>query len=159
MSTTAFPQLQACNVDIPDQVKKAVLSGENLVRVVSRDLLRFHSLVYLDLGDNNIPLSYLGSLLALEELHLHCNGIRQVQLEEGAFPSLSVLGLGYNELSVQAIAALSAIPKLRELDLACNEISQLPDTMSSFSKLQKLSLRRNRLYKDSSVSVLGSIPK
>ena len=111
-----FVLLEACRVEDPDEAEKAVLEGCGISSVISEDLSFFRKLTHLDLGDNQVQLASLAYLPALVELHLDCNGLIEVTIPPGGFPTLEVLNLSYNGLTAAAIAALADVPRLRQLD-------------------------------------------
>jgi Leucine-rich repeat (LRR) protein len=90
-----------------DEAEKAVLEGCGISSVISEDLSFFRKLTHLDLGDNQVQLASLAYLPALVELHLDCNGLIEVTIPPGGFPTLEVLNLSYNGLTAAAIAALA----------------------------------------------------
>lgn len=150
--------LAAAEVHTPSEAASVVLSGESLSRVDADDLALFRALQYLDVGDNNLRLQWLAALPSLNELHLHCNGIAHIVLDDASYPSLRILGLAYNGLTPASIGELARIPCLEELDLTCNDITRVPQDMSAFRTLKKLSLRRNLLRDDAVWHALGQIP-
>ena len=153
-----FVLLEACRCEDPDEAEKAVLEGCGISSVISEDLSFFRKLSHLDLGDNRVPLASLAYLPGLIELHLDCNGLTEVTIPAGGFPSLEVLNLSYNGLTSAAVAALADIPRLRQLDLSKNDLSALPADMSGFHALQSLNCEHNRLGSEASWLSLGSIP-
>ena len=153
-----FVLLEACRCEDPDEAEKAVLEGCGITSVISEDLSFFRKLSHLDLGDNRVPLAALAYLPALLELHLDCNGLVEVSIPTGGFPSLEVLNLSYNGVSSAAVSALADIPRLRQLDLSMNELSALPADMSGFQNLQSLNCEHNRLGSEASWIALGSLP-
>ena len=79
-------------------------------------------------------------------------------MEDNPFPSLEILGLGYNGLTIESVSVLAYLPRLSQLDLTCNELSTLPDT-DGFANLEKLSLRRNLFRDDAVIEQLARLPK
>ena len=156
-----FLLLEACHVEFPDEATRAVLHSRNVADVAPEDLQYFNNLAYLDLGANRVRLEMLTGLPALEELHLHCNMIKDIpaSLPDGCFAHLHVLDLSYNVLSVDAVGALAQLPKLRELDLTCNALTALPSNMEHFLKLEVLSLERNKLERDVAFLLLSKVPR
>jgi hypothetical protein len=150
--------LETASVEKADLIERLVLSGESLTGANMTDLQQFVNLKYLDVGDNNLPMAQLTPLTGLKELHLHCNGIRTLQLSQGMFPELKILGLGYNEICPDSIQELSKITKLEELDLTFNSITDLPRDMTTFRSLRKLSLRKNLIGADHIWLALCTIP-
>ena len=150
--------LEACRVEDPDEAEKAVLEGCGISSVISEDLSFFRKLTHLDLGDNRVQFAALAYLPALIELHLDCNGLREITCPAGGFPTLEVLNLSYNGLSTAAISALADVPRLRQLDISMNELTGLPADMSEFGALQSLNCEHNALGSEASFLALGSIP-
>jgi hypothetical protein len=64
-------------------VARAVLASSNFIGVDTNDIRQFTNLEYFDLGDNKIPMCQLANLPALAELHMPCNGIYAVQINNG----------------------------------------------------------------------------
>lgn len=150
--------LKCAGVEKPDLVERLVLSNQDLTGVLISDLKFFSNLKYLDLGDNTVSLCHLAQLPALQELHLHCNGISQIHLESGMFPMLRILGLGYNQLDSESVQNLTKIQRLEELDLTYNGIINLHPEMDKFLFLKKLSFRRNLIGDNLAWLALANIP-
>lgn len=165
-----FMLMDACGCDLPDEGRRADVSGRGLVSVVREDMSFFVRLQVVDAGDNSLPFDSFVDLPRLDELRLPCNSIRDIDLPdrlgqqyhqhqqlEGASSSgyveLRRLDLSYNGLSGDAISALTRLPSLTELDLTCNGLTDLPEAMGRFPRLQKLSLERNQLESDKSFDV------
>ena len=123
-----FMLLEACRVEFPDEATRGVVQEKGLERVAAEDMPFFSKLGFLDLGDNKLRFEDLSCFTALQELHLHCNGISQIG-DYGGFEHLEILDLSYNALSLDSVAALTKLSKLRELDLTCNALTSLPDVM------------------------------
>lgn len=140
-----FMLLEACGCDLPDEGRRADVSGRGLVAAVQEDLHFFTRLRSLDVGDNSLQFGSFACLPRLEELRFPCNGIRDVVLPIGGYSELTRLDLSYNNLSRDALSVLVRLPNLIDLDLTCNGLTELPETMQEFSRLQKLSLERNQL--------------
>ena len=153
-----FVLLEACRVEDPDEAEKAVLEGCGISSVISEDLSFFRKLTHLDLGDNQVQLASLAYLPALVELHLDCNGLIEVTIPPGGFPTLEVLNLSYNGLTAAAIAALADVPRLRQLDLSMNELTSLPADLSGFGALQSLNCEHNLLSSEATFLALGTMP-
>jgi hypothetical protein len=83
--------LAASKTDEPSLVTAAWLESINLDKVISEDLAIFTNLTYLDLADNFIKMEDLSLLPALIELHLPCNGIRDIKSSPTAFQHLQVI--------------------------------------------------------------------
>jgi len=156
-----FKLLTECKADLPERAKRGTLDSMNISEVVSQDLAYFTNLRYLDLGDNCVQFASLYTLTALEELHLHCNGLESVPVIGNNFKHLRILGLGYNSLTQSALKNLSVL-KLEELDLSSNNLSKLPVKFGNIQTLVKLSLRDNCFGCSSSqrdtIRLLGSLP-
>lgn len=161
MSAQADLILSTCGVDNPERVMQLSLGGsEPALSGVghSAALAQFTNLTALDLSANRMELIDLAPLLALQELTLSCNGIREVGLGSLSLPrglgpaaarpfgALKVLDLSYNFLTADAVGELGqSLPALTELDLAGNALQTIPRDWSSFGGLTKLSLRDNKL--------------
>jgi Leucine-rich repeat (LRR) protein len=61
------------------------------------------------------------------------------------FISLATLDLSFNQLTVDSVAQLCALPALTDLNLASNGLTSLPSSMSAFLRLKKLNLQNNLL--------------
>ena len=162
-----FMLLDACGVEFPDEASRADVQEEGLSDAITEDLSYFTNLVYLNAGDNELPMEKLAGLPSLQELHLHCNCIRSLprldKLPEvaglAAFSALEVLDLSFNKLSKDSIQRLSVLPRLRVLDLTCNSLNALPSMLVEFSVLEVLCLERNRLERDETLLALSTIPR
>lgn len=150
-----FMLMDACGCDLPDEGRRADVSGTGLVSAVQEDLTFFVRLQILDAGDNTLPFETFAILPQLDELRLPCNSIRDVVLESGGYSGLRRLDLSYNILSGDALSMLARLPSLTDLDLTCNGLTELPEDAGNFQELQKLSLERNQLESDAVVHVRG----
>ncbi|CAM9938228.1 unnamed protein product [Laminaria digitata] len=151
--------MDACGCDLPDEGRKADVSGTGLVSVVQEDLTFFARLETLDAGDNTLPFEAFAVLPQLDELRLPCNSIRDFVLEDsGGYSGLRRLDLSYNSLSGDAVSMLARLPSLTDLDLTCNGLTELPEAVGDFEQLQKLCLERNQLESDAVVDVLSKLP-
>jgi len=156
-----FKLLAECKSDLPERAKRGTLDSMNISEVVSQDLAYFTNLRYLDLGDNCVQFASLYTLTALQELHLHCNGLERIPPIGKNFKNLRILGLGYNSLTQSALKNMSEL-RLEELDLSSNNLSKLPVKFGSMQTLVKLSLRDNCFGCSASqrdtMRLLGSLP-
>lgn len=161
-----FMLMDACGCDLPDEGRRADVSGRGLVSVVREDMSFFVRLEVVDAGDNSLPFDSFVDLPRLDELRLPCNSIRDIDVPDsslrqqyhqhqqvggasnGGYIELRRLDLSYNGLSGDALSALTRLPSLTELDLTCNGLADLPEAMGRFPRLQKLSLERNQLESD-----------
>lgn len=158
-----FMLMDACGCDLPDEGRRADVSGRGLVSVVREDMSFFVRLQAVDAGDNSLPFDSFLDLPRLEELRLPCNSIRDIdgrkilaqqQLGRGdgnsgnGYGQLRRLDLSYNSLSGGALSVLTHLPSLIDLDLTCNGLVDLPVATARFPVLQKLSLERNQLESD-----------
>jgi len=145
--------------DRPEQVFQANFTGRTLSDTVPVDLQYFVNLKYIDLGDNNIPLNKLSSLPAVEEIHLHCNGIRTISpFQSNELKTLRILGLAQNELTYQALLNLTSLSSLHELDISFNNVQSLPEEFSNLTNLRKLSLGQNQLREPEDLLILSVLP-
>lgn len=151
-----FMLLDACGCDLPDEGRRADVSGRGLVAAVQEDLHFFTRLRSLDVGDNSLQFGSFACLPRLEELRFPCNGIRDVVLPIGGYSELTRLDLSYNNLSKDALSVFVRLPNLIDLDLTCNGLTELPETVREFSRLQKLSLERNQLGDSIAINVSNS---
>ena len=55
-----FLLLEACGVESPDEASRAELQEMGLTGATAEDMKFFSNLVYVDVGDNMMPLSVLG---------------------------------------------------------------------------------------------------
>ncbi len=162
-----FLLLDACGVEFPDEASRADVQEEGLTDAVSEDLAYFTNMVYLNAGDNELPLERLAGLPSLQELHLHCNCLRTIpRLDKlpqvggvEAFAALEVLDLSFNKLTKESVQRLSVLPRLRVLDLTCNSLNALPSMLVEFSVLEVLCLERNRLERDETLLALSTVPR
>jgi len=152
-----FLLLEACGVEFPDEASRADLQEMGLTSATGEDLKFFTNLVYVDVGDNILPLECFGPLPALEELHIHCNMIKKISSTKG-FPRLEILDLSYNKITKAGVAKLTKLPLLRVLDLTCNSLNSLPPLLTDFKTLEVLSLERNRLEREETLLALSSCP-
>ncbi|CAN0511302.1 unnamed protein product, partial [Ectocarpus sp. 8 AP-2014] len=165
--------MDACGCDLPDEGRRADVSGRGLVSVVREDMSFFVRLQAVDAGDNSLHFDSFLDLPRLEELRLPCNSIRDIdgrkilaQLQLGGgdgnsgngYGQLRRLDLSYNSLSGGALSVLTHLPSLTDLDLTCNGLVDLPVAMARFPVLQKLSLERNQLESDAVFDVLSRLP-
>ncbi|CAM9647589.1 unnamed protein product [Ectocarpus sp. 6 AP-2014] len=165
--------MDACGCDLPDEGRRADVSGRGLVSVVREDMSFFVRLQAVDAGDNSLPFDSFLDLPRLDELRLPCNSIRDIdgrkiltQLQLGGgdgnsgngYGQLRRLDLSYNSLSGGALSVLTHLPSLTDLDLTCNGLVGLPVAMARFPVLQKLSLERNQLESDAVFDVLSRLP-
>ncbi|CAM9164394.1 unnamed protein product [Scytosiphon promiscuus] len=168
--------MDACGCDLPDEGRRADVSGRGLVSTVREDLTFFLRLTAVDAGDNSLSFDSFVDLPRLEELRLPCNSIRDIDFSKllrqqqqllvengsnggggGGYTELRRLDLSYNCLSGDALCALVRLPNLTDLDLTCNGLTNLPGTMGRFPQLQKLSLERNQLESDTVFEVLSEL--
>lgn len=73
-----FMLLAATGAKDPSDATEAIINDSYVVGAVEDDLGYFTNLTFLDLGENRIHLTALAGLTALEEVHLHCNLIRDL---------------------------------------------------------------------------------
>lgn len=141
-----FMLMDACGCELPDDGRKADVSGRGLIGVVHEDLSYFVRLQVVDAGDNGLPFESFANLPRLEELLIPCNNIRDIgTLGSRSYGELRRLDLSYNNLSEQALSMLAKLPSLVDLDLTCNGLTTLPPAMGDLLQLQRLSLERNQL--------------
>ena len=143
----------------PDHAKRASLIDCNFIYVVEEDLSFFSNLLFLDVSENSLALSYFGGLSGLLELRMACNNISCINNLYG-FDNLRTLDLSYNSLSEESVAALGAIATLKELDLCGNNMRMLPSDLaaSSFVSLERLMLENNKFESSDVLTVLGCLP-
>lgn len=159
-----FMLMDACGCDLPDEGRRADVSGRGLVSAVREDMAFFVRLQAVDAGDNSLPFDTFVDLPQLDELRLPCNSIRDIDMpnlrgqqkrgraggsdDDVVYRELRRLDLSYNTLSAGALSSLARLPNLTDLDLTCNGLTDLPQAMELFPRLQKLSLERNQLESD-----------
>lgn len=149
-----FMLMDACGCELPNEGRRADVSGRGLYGVVQEDLTYFVRLQVVDAGDNSIPFESFARLPRLEELLIPCNNIRGVRVDgRNSYCKLQRLDLSYNNLSANALSALGQLPALLDLDLTCNGLTELPLAVGHLSLLQKLSLERNQLESDGVINV------
>lgn len=171
-----FVLLEACGVQDPADAKECILNDSNLVGSALEDLPYFTSLRVLDLGENRIQLSDLRGLDALEELHLHCNGLKSLDFsstpnesEEGdeddvptssdaGFPHLATLNLSFNRIPPRDIVKLSLLRSLERLDLSSNNLKNLPLDMSGLPNVTQLALENNKFSDPQVLLALSTMP-
>ena len=71
-----FSLLESAGVSLPDDAIFAVLSDGKYTAVAESDLVFFLELLYLDVSENFLQLSFFGNLPRLQELRLACNDMR-----------------------------------------------------------------------------------
>ena len=155
-----FALLEACKVEDPEEAVEVVLHSHRFGGVVSEDLAFFSNLEFFDAGENQIALQDLLPLKRLEEVHLHCNQLRQVDLSEG-FPHLSTLNLSFNNFAdASVLESLAVLPSLHRLDMTGNRLTCLPsgEVMKQFSQLVQLALENNNLEGDGIFRSLSCVP-
>lgn len=152
-----FMLMDACGCELPDEGRRADVSGRGLVRAVQEDMAFFIRLQTLDAGDNSVPFETFMGLPRLEELRVPCNGIRDFSLKTGGYSELRRLDLSYNNICGDAMSLLARLPNLIDLDLTCNGLTDLPRVTNSFPRLQKLSLERNQLESQAVMDVRSSV--
>eukprot|EP00002_Diphylleia_rotans_P014509 TRINITY_DN2830_c0_g1_i1.p1 TRINITY_DN2830_c0_g1~~TRINITY_DN2830_c0_g1_i1.p1 ORF type:complete len:511 (+),score=127.27 TRINITY_DN2830_c0_g1_i1:443-1975(+) len=150
--------LSACKVDDPTDASTCTINERDIENAEQSDFKMFTSLAYLDLGDNRLPLDLLCAFPALQELHLYCNMISEIQPLSG-FPQLQYLDLSFNFINPDHIVRLAEMPRLKVLDLTGNNISFIPAGMEAFYRLERLILEDNRLSDPASLLNLQTIPK
>ncbi|CAN0363291.1 unnamed protein product [Pylaiella littoralis] len=166
--------MDACGCDLPDEGRRADVSGRGLVSAVREDMAFFVRLQAVDAGDNSLPFDTFVDLPQLDELRLPCNSIRDIDMpnlrgqqkrgraggsdDDVVYRELRRLDLSYNTLSAGALSSLARLPNLTDLDLTCNGLTDLPQAMELFPRLQKLSLERNQLESDAVFDVLSKLP-
>ena len=163
-----FMLMDACGCELPDEGRRADVSGRGLVSVEQEDLTFFVRLQAVDAGDNTLPFDSFVGLPRLDELRLPCNSIRDIDIPElpgrlrpggggtgGSYNELRRLDLSYNGLSADALSALVRLPSLTDLDLTCNGLTDIPEAMAHFPRLLKLTLERNQLESDRVFDVSG----
>lgn len=158
-----FMLMDACGCDLPDEGRRADVSGRGLVSAVREDMAFFVRLQTVDAGDNSLPFDTFIDLPRLDELRLPCNSIHDIDVpslqrqpklgrvgdvDDVVYRELRRLDLSYNSLSADALSSLARLPSLTDLDLTCNGLTDLPQAMGQFPRLQKLSLERNQLESD-----------
>lgn len=153
-----FYLLKAGKVEFPEEVTRLVIQNKNLGSVADEDLPYFTNLKYLDASDNFFPLEKFGQLPALFELRLRFNDISSIG-NCSSLKQLEVLDLSYNNLTEDAVIALSSIPRLRKLDLSGNNFQSLPDSMRKLRKVQELNLSSNALSDPAAVLRLADMPR
>tara|TARA_B110000305_G_scaffold185963_1_gene207038 strand:- start:328 stop:1062 length:735 start_codon:yes stop_codon:yes gene_type:complete len=142
-----------CEKKLPEDSRRADISGKGLGVVVEEDLAYFSRLIYVDAGNNHLPMEPFGNLPRLQELRLHCNAIRDLSripeavINNGGFSSLLSLDLSYNAIGVSGVESLSTIESLQHLDLTYNtlEILPTPSVMSNFHNLKVSELHSSPL--------------
>lgn len=170
-----FILLEACGVQDPADAKECILNDSNLFGSALEDLPYFTSLRVLDLGENHIKLADLRGLDALEELHLHCNGVRSLDFvptqnnaEDGEqedtqassepFPHLSTLNLSFNQIPYREIVKLSLLCSLERLDLSSNCLKHLPMDLSGLPNVSQLALENNKFSDPQVLLALSTMP-
>lgn len=131
---------------LPEDIRRSDVSDLGLGNVTVEDLPYFSRLIYVDGGNNHLPVEPFAHLPRLQELRLHCNAIRHLPdmeavVREGGFGMLTTLDLSYNAIGVDGVEQLSFIPNLQNLDLTYNtlEILPTPSVMANFFNLRTVS--------------------
>ncbi|XP_019504906.1 PREDICTED: X-ray radiation resistance-associated protein 1 [Hipposideros armiger] len=110
-----------CNVNV---------SGLKFSKAKENDFKHFHSVIYINASENQLPLEAFHTFPALKELELAFNGIETVYVKYGDFKFLEFLDLSFNSLTAEAICDLGILPKLRVLLLTGNELTSLPPNLA-----------------------------
>lgn len=152
-----FTLMDACGCELPDEGRRADVSGRGLIGVVQEDLSYFVRLQAVDAGDNSMPFESFARLPRLEELRMPCNNISDISVGRRSYCELQRLDLSYNHLSGDALSAIGKLPSLVDLDLTCNGLTELPKALGHLQQLQKLTLERNQLESDSVIDVSGHV--
>lgn len=172
-----FILLEACGVQDPADAKECILNDSNLRGSAHEDLPYFTSLRILDLGENHVSLADLRGLDALEELHLHCNGLRTLDMDapvdtteetdaDGAtptssevpFPRLATLNLSFNSIPYRELTTLSLLRSLERLDLSSNHLKNLPSDLSGLANVSQLALENNKFSDPKVLIALSTMP-
>lgn len=175
-----FILLEAAGVQDPADAKECVLHDSNLSGSASEDLPYFTSLTFLDVGENFMELADLRHLPALEEVHLHCNGIKTLRLDKPKnahdqptageddeepleeptepFQSLHTLNLSFNSIAYRDVALLSQLRSLERLDLSSNNLRHLPEDLSGLLNVSQLALENNKFRDPNVLLALSTMP-
>lgn len=155
-----FMLLEACGVKDPADATEVIVNDSNVVGVVADDLAFFTNVTFADFGENELPLSDLTPLVALEELHLQCNCLTDAAsgLSVGVFPKLHTLNLSFNRLDHTQLTALGCLPVLQRLDLSCNNLRELPRALTGLRCLEQLALENNKFRGPAVLTALGTLP-
>jgi hypothetical protein len=181
-----FTLLDVTKAPAPSQAREAVINNSNICGVVDADMAKFSNLTFLDLGENCLSLMDLAPLLNLEELHLHCNSIHELEVPVRAPPQRSLaesddeeeeedgdenessmiqplsrlhtLNLAFNSIRSASILSLSVLPALERLDLSSNGLHSLPTNLSALTKLRQFGLEGNKFAKAEVFHSLATLP-
>lgn len=141
-------------VDLPAEL--SALSSLTLLRLkynaltmLPRALATLPRLAVLEADSNRVAVldvRALAGMTALRSIDLSGNGMRSIEGLEDCKPlsSLEKLALGANALGPALPPALaSALPNLLQLDISSNGLAELPQTLSSLARLQRLDAKNN----------------
>ncbi|XP_022707108.1 protein slit-like [Varroa jacobsoni] len=136
--------------NIPKQVRKLELEGNNIEIINKDDLKGLRKLRILQLQDNNlhtIDKNAFADLVALERLRLNNNKLSM--LSDDLFASLSHLhrlNLSSNTLTLISRKTFSGCPSLRNLQLEGNHIACIDDAaLRRLKNLEVITLSNNNL--------------
>ncbi|UPR02398.1 hypothetical protein HOP50_09g57240 [Chloropicon primus] len=157
-----FTILAAARARLPEEVHVADLSGQGYDTFEEEDLEYFHNLRLLDLSDNRLGSVEELSRLRLTELRAPVNNLRELNVSfRGAFASLKVLDVSYNELGPKALEELSTLSSLTKLDMSGNNLGGLErlglKPLSGFPRLRTLVLEQAKL-RSTDLTKLKQIP-
>ena len=162
-----FILLEGCGgVQLPDEGRKADVSGQGLGGIVEEDLDYYTRLEYVDAGDNNLEMRGFGRLQRLRELRLQCNAISKLSgitqaINDGQFQRLATLDLSYNDLEFETFEDLQDLPALADLDVTYNMLKMLPapKIMGGFTNLKVFKAANNGFESDSILVSLSACPQ
>lgn len=125
-------------------LKEMCFSHASLSSIPS-ELCLFHSLTSLDLSKNYIEKlpRQLGLLTNLTSLKLSKNRIKRLPISLIMMEKLKKLKLSNNEL--ESISKISFLTNLKELNLSNNRLTKLPPTLKNCVHLKKLAVSNNSL--------------
>ena len=180
-----FRLLEATQSSEPEDVVEAYLTNLQYDTVVAEDMAYFTNLEFIDAGENCLHLGDFAMSASLQELHLHCNAMnnlnikpvneylrqRRIYLESlksedntmdeastiNYFAALDTLNLSYNCLPGFAISDLFELRGLVRLDLSYNPLVTLPPDLSVLHCLERLALEKSGLDGDC-LAALGTLP-
>ena len=127
------------------------MEDQGVVSIDAESLAQFSNARSIHLDNNRLTdFAALAVLPNLLQIAVPCNRIHALPAQApGAFAGLRSLDISFNFLRVHDVfgvgSRLSQLPSLRELDVSGNDLRTLPDSVSGFTVLCRLSLDFNKL--------------
>ncbi len=119
----------------------------NQLTVVPNSIGRMSSLKTLGLSDNQLTVlpNSIGRLSSLERLYLQGNQFTAFRISVAGFSSLMELRLDQNKLHTVSGSFIDALPSLQVLDISYNRLTVLTASLLRLADLRELMIYRNAL--------------